>query len=141
MRARFAFIAIATSCLAFYAGTFTAAQQDDSNDADDALRELLVERRDTLAKRLNILRREHATGIYDLQHLVEAQDAYLLAELQLTTDAEKRAELHRERIDALSMLEKRALFKLNQGVGSPSARLIATAARLQAEIDLLREQQ
>lgn len=121
--------------------TFTTAQEARNSDSPE-IKVLLKERRDVLAKRIELLRARYAvgTGNDTLSSLFTAMDQLLLAELQLANSREQRVTLTHKRLDNMRELERSVKQRFEAGTGSTDEVLSATAARLQAEIDLLREQ-
>jgi hypothetical protein len=126
--------------------------QDDTVSPQQKLQTLLQERRDALKSRLKALEKQHEVGLGELGVIVSARIDVLDAELELAATRAKRIELLKKRVVEFSWLEERA--KARQRALLPAARpgrrttsvdglgdmYLATAARMQAEIDLLREE-
>ena len=75
-----------------------------------------------------------------VDRVVAAENDLLDAELQLASSKQERVKLCQKRIENLRFLEKILTQRFAQGGSSMEDRLVATAARLQAEIDCLRQQ-
>ena len=128
-------IVLSIACLAF---SFTIAQQATESDSHAALNELLTKRRDTLKTRVDVLEQMHADGRLPLTTVVAGRDQLLDAELQLAKTKEQRLLLYQKRIENMRALEDTIKRRYENGRSSLESALSATAARLQAEIDLLR---
>ena len=72
--------------------------------------------------------------------MIDARNAVLDAELELASTRKERVELYRKRVESLRELEEIASERHKHAIISIEELLLATAARLQAEIDLFREQ-
>ena len=121
------------------ADSFAFAQQETESDSSVVLNELLTERRDTLAKRLATLETKSAQGQLKIDAVIAARDQLLDAELQLAKTKEQRLAIFQKRIDNMRELEDSVKLQNENGLATPESLLAATAARLQAEIDLVRE--
>lgn len=113
-------------------------QADSPSVGGDAkLKALQEERRDTLAQRLEGLREQYMQGNASLRTVISASNALLDAELRLADQHSDRIALFAERVKNSRKLED--LLRQQHLIGSvPSEEVLAaTAARLQAEIDLL----
>lgn len=140
MQARFCFAVAAFLAITWAMVTNTTAQEASKSDSPE-IKVLLKERCDVLAKRIEFVRAMYEGGRGDLNSLFTAMDQLLLAKLELADSKEQRVTLTRERLDNLRELEKVVKQRFEAGTCSTEEMLSATAARLQAEIDLLREQQ
>ena len=112
----------------------------------------LEERRDTLKSRVKALETRLEVGVGDIDLVCKARIDLLDAELQLADTKARRIELLKSRVEKFQQLEKTA--KVRQGAPPPPPQpgrppgvidstdqlYLAMAARMQAEIDLLREQ-
>ena len=140
MQARSLPALVAILSIACSLGSLTSAQQPTDSDSDASLSALLTQRRDTLEKRVEVLEYMLAQGKVEATAVFAARDQLLDAELQLAETKEQRLALHRTRIDNMRELEELIKRRHKAGQSPLEAALSTTAARLQAEIDLLREQ-
>lgn len=131
---------IAILLISCVAGSFTNAQQTKNSDSNATIKELLTQRRDTLAERVKVLKRQHTAGTMTVDSFLSARDQLLDAELELATGTEQRLKLYRERLNNMRKLEDAVKQRFEVGAGTLESTLSTTAARLQAKIDLLREQ-
>ena len=103
---------------------------------------LLTERRDTLRKRAEMLRQMYKVGRESLATMTAAQNELLDAELEMEHDVAKRISLHQRRVENMRTIEKQFLARRDVGADvTPEAFLKAKAARIEAEIALLRERE
>ena len=140
MQARWLPYLIVVLSIACVAGSFTVAQQATESDSHAALNELLTKRRDTLKTRVEVLEQMHANGRLNLTTVLAGRDQLLDAELQLSKTKEQRLTLYQMRIENMRAIEDTVKRRYENGRSSLESVLSATAARLQAEIDLLRAQ-
>ena len=140
MQARSLLYLIVVLSIACVAGSFTIAQQATESDSHAALNELLTKRRDTLKQRVDVLEQMHADGSLSLTAVLAGRDQLLDAELQLAKTKEQRLTLYQKRLDNMRALEDMVKKRYEAGQITLDSTLSARAARLQAEIDLLREQ-
>ena len=126
--------------IACAAGSFTIAQQATGSDSGAALNELLTKRRDTLKERADVLEQMYTDGSVSLTTILAGRDQLLDAELQLVKTKEQRLTLYQKRLDNMRALEDTVKKRYEAGQSTLESKLSATAARLQAEIDPLREQ-
>ncbi len=96
------------------------------------------ERRDVLLQRVALLEKGYAAGETNLETVLAARDQLLQAELQLITTKEERITIYQKRLDNMCALEKVVKQLFDAKECPQDAMLAATAARLQAEIDLAR---
>ncbi len=139
MKLRSSIALVAILSIAGVAGSFGYAQQETESDSRAVLNELLTERRDTLAKRVVTLETKFAQGQLIIDAVIAARDQLLDAELQLVKTKKQRVAIYQKRIDNMRELEDSVKRRLDNGLATPESLLSATAARLQAEIDLVRE--
>ena len=116
------------------------AQQGTDIKVDPQLNDLLTARRDTLQAIVNVIEGRYRDGTERFASVADARDKYLLAELKLAKTKQQRIELCKKRIDNLRELEKSETVRSNHGTAKVEVKMLATAARLQAEIDCIREQ-
>lgn len=102
--------------------------------------ELLTKRRDALNSQCEMVLRRHQSGIATQTSVIAVSNQLLDAELQLAKTKKQRLSLYKTHLDRLRELEKLAKERYEAGVGPENDVLEAKAARLQAEIDLHREQ-
>jgi hypothetical protein len=136
---RISAVIFALLSLGWIVSTSTFAQTDERDATHAKLQTLLRDRNNTLQERVDALKSMRKSGSVEYDRLASAIDELLLAKLEVaSTDAERIA-LCRQRIDNLRANEEFAALRFEQGSGSLDKKLIATARRLQAEIDCVRE--
>jgi len=116
------------------------AQQNTDIKVDPQLNDLLTARRDTLQAIVNAVEVRYRDGTGQFASVADARDKYILAELELAKTKQQRIELCKKRIDNLRELEKSETVRSEKGTAKVEVKMLATAARLQAEIDCVREQ-
>lgn len=117
-----------------------AAQSPQAGDTKN-IDTLMVERRNVLTKLVEVLRARHQMGLINADVVFRAQNELLSAELALAKTREDRLTALKSQLTNYQAMEQRALElqKVGQRGGDTELVLAATAARLQAEIELLRE--
>lgn len=131
----------AACCLAVCVCGLTAvadALPGTAADEPAGLRELLTQRRDVLQHVVRIAEEEYLVAGVSLRELVAARDELLQAELALADGADERQTILQTRRDNMLDLEERIVESFRLGHVSQREVLRVRAARLQAEIDLLR---
>ena len=141
MQARPLFVLIAVIAFTCLAGSWMNAQQETKAGLKDTLNELLTQRRDVLKQRVDTLESRSAEGSIQIDVVLHARDQLLDAELQLVKTKAERLALFQKRIDNMRFLEDSVKQRYEAGITLPENFFAATAARLQAEIDLAKEQQ
>lgn len=141
MQTRFSFAVMILVGATFVNGSFTQAQESAEPASRTELKELLTKRRDVLRQLVKAMEEKRSIGVLQVDSVVAAREQLLNADLQLATTQKQRLEIYQERIDNMQVLED-SLKVRHQAVGAPVESLLAaTAARLQAEIDLAREKE
>ncbi len=140
MQIRMYFAAGVLILVAAVSVTWTKAQPPVEPAAATRLNALLKERCKVLQSRVDFLEQSRENGSTDLPTVIEARDELLNAELQMATVPQQRMVIHRQRVDNLQTLEEFTKLRFENGECTHAEILEATAARLQAEIDMLREQ-
>ena len=125
---------------AWYMTTRSDAQQDTKTSNAAKLRQLLQQRHDALQQLFEAVKRRNDDGKLHYKHVVAALDDLLKAKLELAASKRERVDICKQRVDNLRSLEEIAEERMRRGSGSIDDKLLATAARLQAEIDCLREE-
>jgi outer membrane protein TolC len=131
---------VAVLLIAWCADSFSSAAQNDGGDLKTKITELMTQRRDTLRERFTAVQARYNSGTMSVDAVITANDDLLDAELELASSKPERLELCKKRVENLRGLEKVLAQRHEQGSASIESKLLATAARLQAEIDCLREQ-
>ena len=125
--------------LAFFIGSATKAQEGTKTDESTQLTELLGKRLDVLLQLVETLEYKFSQGRCKVDSVVAVREQLLDAELQLTTHKTKRLEILQKRIDNMRQLEDSMKTRHQTGNTTLETLLVATAARLKAEIDFVRE--
>ena len=139
MRNRICFVLVAL----FTVTCFVAAHNDNSQDQPQNVKKKIVElqtqRRDILKERVKALESKHNDGQIKVIPVIHARDDFYLAELELVSLPEERVNLSKLRLQNMVEFEEFATLRHANGVGTVEDKLVAVAARIQAEIDLLNE--
>jgi hypothetical protein len=113
--------------------------QDKPLDVEKKIVELQKQRRDILKERVSALQSMRDEGQIQVIQVIHARDDLYLAELDLVSLPKERAKLSKLRLQNMEELEKVTAQRYANGVGPLDEKLVATASRIQAEIDLLNE--
>lgn len=133
-------IVFAVSFYAFAQEKQDAKAQDvPSAEVLSKLDALLQERRETLSSAHQATMQRYQAGLCLLHEVLEAEAELANAELELVSNITARQVIHERRIKALRQLEKSVAKRVESGTGEVSQLYQAKAARLQAEIDMLRD--
>ena len=106
---------------------------------DEEVRKLLTERRDTLRDRLHAVEASFKIGLTETTVVVAAENELLDAELELANQPADRIAIREAVVANMKRIEDRTRQQLDNGAALQQDVLLAKAARLQAEIELLRE--
>lgn len=117
----------------------TAAQQDEASPDSPKIQQLLQQRQDVLQQRYNAVKHRHEDGTRQYDRVASALDDLLKAKLELAASRQERLDICKQRVDNMRSLEEIAEGQVKNGDGTIDEKLLATAARLQAEIDCLRD--
>jgi hypothetical protein len=116
------------------------AAGDKAADDRDALRRLMVERRDAWKAAVEAKMAEVRAGrVQTDMHLIETLRGLRDAELDLTTKPAERVKAHEVYEQATLELERVVQERIKAGVGSAAESPRVRALRVEAQIDLLRE--
>jgi len=137
-----AFVAFLLICcaLAVVAARSTAQPREVAPDSGAArIQALLEERRATLHQLVRTFEAKFRAGVGGYDAVIHATNQLLEVELELAKTTEERLSIHEQRVKNLKELEE-IMRKMQQAavVGAEGV-LAAKAARLNAEIALLRE--
>ena len=115
----------------------------NKTDSAQKIQALLLERRDVLKQRLLVLETQLKNGLISaLDIVVSARNDLLKAELALATNKQQRVELLRQRLKNFQEFEKYNKERFDAGQGSfETDVLLSQAERIQAQIDLMREEE
>lgn len=125
---------------ACFATTSTGVVQDKKASLDRKIVELKSKRRDTLKRRLDAVQGQWKMGEIEMDKVITARDDLYGAELELATTKEVRVKLRQQRFENMISLQRLMKERFDNGIGSLDDYLLASASRLQAEIDYLRAQ-
>jgi endo-1,4-beta-mannosidase len=127
--------------LAAISATFILAAQPSQKADADKMHRLMLERRDILLKIVETFKSRYERGTIKIDAVYRAQSDLLSAELDLAKTREDRLAALNSQLANCQSIETRAveLQKVGAQGGEVESVLTATAARLQAEIQILRE--
>ena len=137
---RVCIVLIAVVSASLFAAAYEGVAQEEPAGIQKRIIELKIKRRDTLKQRVEALQKKRNEGGIEITAAIRAREDLYLAELELVSEKTKRVDLSRQRLENLVNLESVFAARYKNGIGPFEDKLVATAARLQAEIDLLREQ-
>ena len=140
MMRRIFYSVIALVLIVGLAASTSLAQPEPDQSVEQKLKELLTLRRDTLQSVFEVTKRRHEDGSGKLESYILARDAYLLAELELADSKKRRMEICKERVENFRLLEESAKVRHQSGSVKIEELYLATAERLHAEIDCVREE-
>lgn len=109
--------------------------------SSEEVRELMIQRRDVLKQRATTLDTMYQAGRLKLDSVLRGRDQLLEAELHLAENTEQRQAIYEQRVENMRKLEETIQARFDNGDAQYEASLAATAARLQAEINLALERQ
>lgn len=113
---------------------------DEKADLNQQITALLEQRRDTLKERFEVLTALRKQGISNFHDVIQASEDLAHAKLELASGKDERITISKERVENLRRGEEIVTALVARSAASHGDKLKATAARQQAEIDLLREQ-
>ncbi|GAA4434444.1 hypothetical protein [Bremerella cremea] len=105
----------------------------------EKIMELQKERRATLKSALDYATQKFESGQGGFEEMLAAEEKLAVADLELTPTAAARMEIHKRRIESLRKQEQALDQGFKSGIQTLDNYLAAKAARLQAEIDMLRD--
>ncbi len=139
-RAHFFLLAVLTLATALIATAQTAKSEPGIDEASAKLDTLLRQRRETLGQLVKVTTEHYRTGRTTIDSVIRASRQLLNAELELAEDRNARLAIHAKRIALLKDFERIVQTQFKAGDATQEDILAARAARLEAEIQLLREQ-
>jgi hypothetical protein len=139
MRNRIWIVLIALFSATCFVAAHYGVNQDEPLDVEKKIVELQKQRRDILKERVKALESKHNDGQIQVMQVIHARDDLYLAELELVSLPEERVHFSKLRLQNVEELEEVATLRHANGVGTFEEKLVAVAARIQAEIDLLNE--
>ena len=124
-------------------GAVVAADAPESppGEATTQLQSLLKERRDTLRKLVDAVESRYRSGGVSVDSVLRASEQLLEAELDLAETKPERIAVYGKLVANFHEREQAARAGYDTGTATLESLLEVTAARLKAEIQLLREQQ
>lgn len=134
-------VLVLVACVGAAMSTRTAESQDrQQSDRDDRINKLLAERRDTLRGVVDAAMEQYISGEALLDTVIHARKGLLEAEMELATTNAERIRIHEKRVKNLRQLEDSVKDRHAAGTAGVRQVLTAKAARLKAEVELLRAQ-
>lgn len=104
-----------------------------------AIQRLLEERRDTLQQMVDSVKEQYRAGHAQMDAVLHASESLIEAELDLAKDQAERIALCERCVENVKELEAYTTTQFESGRLSHAETLAAKAARIKAEIELLRE--
>ena len=138
MTVRICTLSAALVLLLWQVPTGTGSQQDGDDAKAAKLRELLQQRHLELEARYQAIQRRYYDGSLSFEHVLPALTDLMQAKLELVVSEEDKQQVYQQWIDASRTIEDHVGFKVEAGLARIDQQHAATAARLRAEIDLLR---
>ena len=112
------------------------APADEQRQDDDELPASREARRDTLQEAVRLIRQKVEVGLATSGDLASQNLLVLAAELELAKSPRERIAIYEKVVENQKEIERILGLELESGVGSPMESLKATAARIDAEIQL-----
>ncbi|OYP33880.1 hypothetical protein [Rhodopirellula sp. MGV] len=137
-RQRFVVLVLGAVTLAATAVHSELTAETVAGEESAKVRELMEKRRDVLAKRVEYLTVQFQNAIVPFNKVLDARDDLFAAELELATSSDEQIEVLRSRVENLKELEELFEGLYAKGQADAPTKLLATAHRLAAEIDLAR---
>ena len=117
----------------------TGAQQDAVNSQAAKIAKLMHQKHDALQQRYEVIKGRYQDGSVQYDHVAAAYDDVMKARLDLAASRQERLGICKQRVDNLRSLEELVESRVKTGQEPMEHKLLATASRIQAEIDCLRE--
>ena len=127
------------SALFLVSATQAQAEPPAKNTATQ-VESLMKERRDVLQNIAQMLNAQYRVGTAGIDRVVSATNKLADAELELAKTKDERIAVCRKQVESCRDFEKLCQARHEVGIVTQADVLIATAERLKAEIQLLREQ-
>ncbi|MFN3152887.1 hypothetical protein [Bremerella sp.] len=118
----------------------TEATAETKSANADKIRELMVERRDTLNGYYKVVYAKYLAGQVAIVEVYDAEANLMGAKLDLAETDEERLELHKARVKLLKEQEQKLYAYTQSGQLPAGEHLQGKARRLAAEIELLEEE-
>jgi hypothetical protein len=115
-------------------------QNQKPNEVEKKVTALKIQRRDVLAQLVEVRQSRFEAGVVTMDQVIWASAELCEAQLELTQNANERIKLLRQLVDGLSKIEQIAKIKFEVARSPIDELLKARAARIAAEIRLVREQ-
>ncbi len=116
------------------------ADNEEASSADGQIRNLMAQKRDALQERVDEIRKFHESGTVTTDKVLDAQLDLSRAQLDLAITKEDRLSVLDSQVQILRDLEQVAKSRYQSGSAMRAEVLNAMAARIDAEIALLRAQ-
>jgi outer membrane protein TolC len=130
--------------LIFVVFALSAPARDQARAAEDGaagIRDLLQQRRDTLANLVQLEMAAFSVGVTTSDTIFDAQRQLIDAELELAGTSEQRLAVLQEQVELAKKLENQVRARVDQGASPRRDLLRAQANRLRAAILLARERE
>ncbi|MCP4679175.1 MAG: hypothetical protein GY854_27515, partial [Deltaproteobacteria bacterium] len=114
-------------------------KREEKSEQAAALERLLKQRRDTLREVVAFAEAQYRAGVTEQDAMFRASESLIAAELDLATDKAERIALREQRVEIMKQMEECTRAKRHVARVNNADVLAATAERLKAEIELLRE--
>jgi hypothetical protein len=115
------------------------AADDEKAEVKKQIHAMLEQRQNTLKERFEVVTALHKQGALSSQDITQANEDLLQAKLALATERDERIAIAKQRVENFRQSEAIVDSLFRRAEASQVEKLLVTAARQQAEIDLLRE--
>ncbi|QDU89821.1 hypothetical protein Pla175_32170 [Pirellulimonas nuda] len=132
--------AVLLSAVVVAAASFVLAQQQPGAGGP-SLAALLNQRQQTLQELVDLARSNHEQGEGSLETLIAAESELLEARLDAATTPQERIAIRRSQLRLAVRLEEGVSALAENGDGAPTDVMKARVGRLNAQVELLREEQ
>ena len=135
-----ALLCVLAACLGVVACSQPAESQEErQTSSDNKISDLLAQRRDTLHQLVEWVVAQRNDGAAALGDVIQAKNDLLDAELDIAKTKKERIRIRKEQVENFRLLENAMTFQHKEGGIAGNEVWVAKAARLEAEIKLLRE--
>ena len=134
------FLFIAASLGVMLCSRTAESQEEGQTSPESRINRLLIERRDILRELLDAVKLRYESGETSVNSVFHAQNVLIEADLELAQTDIERMGIHDMRVKNLRNFENALEQQHSQGEATVEQLLASKAARMQAEIEFLREQ-
>ena len=136
-RLRFGVLITAPLVVVLYCGARHCLEQQATPETE--INKLLIEQRDTYRQLVDAVTTQYRSGTVELDNVIRAKNGLFAAELELAKTKAERIQIFEKQLDNMRELEAANAQRFEAGVATFNQLLESKAARIRAQIKLLRE--